>query len=128
LGLVSHATVAEAARTRGVSDETSAGSLDRGVARAVAWGAWERLERVFTDSPTLEAAYHLREALTDLCERDETQAGTTSRCGPGRSGCVAGFNHRVKVLKRRCYGSFDVGRLFQRLTRDRHGYPLFGHT
>jgi hypothetical protein len=90
--------------------------------------AWERLERVFTDSPQLEAAYHLREALTDLCERDETQAGTTSRCGPGRSGCVAGFNHRVKVLKRRCYGSFDVGRLFQRLTRDRHGYPLFGHT
>ncbi len=44
------------------------------------------------------------------------------------SGFVEGFNHRVQVLKRRCYGIFDVGRLFQRLTLDLHGYPLFGHT
>jgi transposase len=44
------------------------------------------------------------------------------------SGCVEGFNNRVKVLKRRCYGIFDVGRLFQRLTLDLHGYHLFGHT
>jgi transposase len=41
---------------------------------------------------------------------------------------VEGFNHRVKVLKRRCYGIFDGGRLFQRLTLDLHGYQLFGHT
>jgi transposase len=44
------------------------------------------------------------------------------------SGCVEGFNNRVKVLKRRCYGIFDVGRRFQRLTLDLHGYHLFGHT
>ena len=44
------------------------------------------------------------------------------------SGFVEGFNNRVKVLKRRCYGIFDVGRLFQRLTLDLHGYQLFGHT
>lgn len=42
------------------------------------------------------------------------------------SGFVEGFNNRVKVLKRRCYGIFDVGRLFQRLTLDVHGYALFG--
>jgi transposase len=44
------------------------------------------------------------------------------------SGFVEGFNNRVKVLKRRCYGIFDVGRLFQRLALDLHGYQLFGHT
>jgi transposase len=43
------------------------------------------------------------------------------------SGFVEGFNHRVKVLKRRCYGIVDVGRLFQRLRLDLHGYQLFGH-
>jgi transposase len=44
------------------------------------------------------------------------------------SGFVEGFNNRVKVLRRRCYGIFDVGRLLQRLTLDLHGYRRFGHT
>jgi transposase len=48
--------------------------------------------------------------------------------GRQTSGFVEGFNNRVKVLKRRCDGILDVGRLFQRLTRDLHGYQLFGHT
>lgn len=42
------------------------------------------------------------------------------------SGFVEGFNNRVKVLKRRCYGIFDVDRLFQRLTLDTKGFELFG--
>jgi len=33
------------------------------------------LERVFTYSPKIEAAYHLREDLTELFERDYTKAG-----------------------------------------------------
>jgi transposase len=41
------------------------------------------------------------------------------------SGFVEGFNNRVKVLKRRCYGIFDVGRLFQRLALDLFGYARF---
>jgi transposase len=41
------------------------------------------------------------------------------------SGFVEGFNNRVKVLKRRCYGIFDRNRLFQRLTLDIHGYENF---
>ena len=41
------------------------------------------------------------------------------------SGFVEGFNNRVKVLKRRCYGIFDVKRLFQRLTLDIQGYERF---
>jgi transposase len=123
---------------------------------------WELLERVFTSSPKIEAAYHLREDLTALFERDDTKAG--AKCairawckrvrasglaefdsfrgtidrwldkithdfqGRQTSGFVEGFNTRVKVLKRRCYGLFNVGRLFQRLTLDLHGYQLFGHT
>lgn len=44
------------------------------------------------------------------------------------SGFVEGFNHRIKVLKRRCYGIFDVKRIFQRLTLDLQGYERFGST
>jgi transposase len=123
---------------------------------------WERLERLFIYSPKSEAAYHLREDLTDLFERDDTKAGakgairawckqvrrsglaefesflgTINRWmdeitnyfqGRQTSGFVEGFNNRVKVLKRRCYGIVNVSRLFQRLTLDLHGYQLFGHT
>ena len=41
------------------------------------------------------------------------------------SSFVEGFNNRVKVLKRRCYGIFDIDHLFQRLTLDIHGYERF---
>lgn len=41
------------------------------------------------------------------------------------SGFVEGFNTRVKVLKRRCYGIYDLGRLFQRLTLDVRGHAMF---
>jgi transposase len=41
------------------------------------------------------------------------------------SGFVEGFNNRIKVLKRRCYGMFDVKRFFQRLTLDVNGYERF---
>jgi transposase len=123
---------------------------------------WDLLERLFTHSPKIEAAYHLREDLTELFERDDTKAGakcairawckrvrqsglaefesflgtierwmdeiTNDFQGRQTSGFVEGFNNRVKVLTRRCYGIFNVGRLFQRLTLDLHGYQLFGHT
>jgi transposase len=44
------------------------------------------------------------------------------------SGFVEGVNNRIKVLKRRCFGIFDVNRLFQRLTLDLHGYTRFPAT
>jgi transposase len=44
------------------------------------------------------------------------------------SGFVEGFNNRIKVLKRRCYGIFDVKHIFQRLTLDLHGYERFAST
>jgi len=44
------------------------------------------------------------------------------------SGFVEGFNNKVKVLKRRCYGIFNLQHLFQRIYLDLHGYRLFSAT
>jgi transposase len=41
------------------------------------------------------------------------------------SAFVEGLNNKLKVLKRRCYGRCNVGRLFQRLTLDLDGYRRF---
>jgi transposase len=41
------------------------------------------------------------------------------------SGFVEGFNNKVKVLKRRCYGISNLKHLFQRIYLDLHGYRLF---
>ena len=41
------------------------------------------------------------------------------------SGLVEGINNKIKVLKRRCYGIFNLGHLFQRLFLDLEGYRLF---
>lgn len=40
------------------------------------------------------------------------------------SGFVEGLNHKIKVLKRRCYGLLNPARLFQRLHLDLAGYRL----
>jgi transposase len=44
------------------------------------------------------------------------------------SGFVEGFNNKVKILKRRCYGIFNPKHLFQRIFLDLHGYQLFAAT
>ena len=41
------------------------------------------------------------------------------------SGFVEGLNNKIKVLKRRCYGLFNLDHLFQRLFLDLEGYVLF---
>ncbi len=45
------------------------------------------------------------------------------------SGFVEGLNNKIKVLKRRCYGLFNLKHLFQRIFLDLEGYRLFaeGH-
>ena len=45
--------------------------------------------------------------------------------GRNTSGFVEGFNNKVKVLKRRCYGIFDENSLFRRLFLDCTGYEIF---
>ena len=45
------------------------------------------------------------------------------------SGFVEGLNNKIKVLKRRCYGIFNIKNLFQRLHLDISGYRiLLGNT
>lgn len=41
------------------------------------------------------------------------------------SGFVEGFNNKLKVLKRRCYGIFNLKNLFRRIYLDLEGYRLF---
>jgi transposase len=41
------------------------------------------------------------------------------------SGFVEGFNNKLKVIKRRCYGILNVTHLFQRIQLDLYGYALF---
>lgn len=41
------------------------------------------------------------------------------------SGFVEGFNNKIKVIKRRCYGIFNVDHLFQRIFLDIEGYHRF---
>ena len=41
------------------------------------------------------------------------------------SGFVEGFNNKIKVIKRRCYGILNVNHLFQRIYLDIEGYSLF---
>nr|QNO48876.1 hypothetical protein JFFFLBDL_00001 [Methanosarcinales archaeon ANME-2c ERB4] len=41
------------------------------------------------------------------------------------SGFVEGLNNKIKVIKRRCYGIFNVEHLFQRIHLDLAGYSLF---
>jgi transposase len=41
------------------------------------------------------------------------------------SGFVEGLNNKIKVLKRRCYGIFDVKNLFRRISLDLNGYEKF---
>jgi len=42
-----------------------------------------------------------------------------------RSGFVEGLNNKLKVLKRRCYGIYNLRHLFQRITLDQEGYHRF---
>jgi len=44
------------------------------------------------------------------------------------SGFVEGFNNKVKVLKRRAYGLYNLKHLFQRIYLDIQGYRLFAQT
>lgn len=41
------------------------------------------------------------------------------------SGFVEGLNNKLKVLKRRCYGLFNLDHFFQRISLDLAGYHLF---
>jgi transposase len=46
-------------------------------------------------------------------------------CQRQNSGFVEGLNNKLKVLKRRCFGIYNLGHLFQRITLDLNGYRRF---
>ena len=41
------------------------------------------------------------------------------------SGFVEGFNNKLKVMKRRCYGILNLKHMFQRLVLDTIGYGIY---
>jgi transposase len=43
------------------------------------------------------------------------------------SGFVEGLNNKIKVIKRRCYGIYNLGRLFQPIWLDVDGRRLLGY-
>lgn len=43
------------------------------------------------------------------------------------SGFVEGFNNKIKVLKRRCYGIYNLTHIYQRLFLDIEGYRLYAY-
>jgi transposase len=45
--------------------------------------------------------------------------------GRHTSGFVEGFNNKIKVIKRRCYGIFDENSLFRRIFLDTEGYGKY---
>jgi transposase len=47
------------------------------------------------------------------------------RKGRKNSGFIEGLNNKIKIIKRRCYGIFDVSSLYQRIYLDLEGYQLF---
>ncbi len=53
---------------------------------------------------------------------DEITNYFVNRCN---SGFVEGLNNKLKVLKRRCYGLFNLNHFFQRISLDLAGYRLF---
>jgi transposase len=117
------------------------------------------VDRLFALSPSLEAAYALREDLTLIFDtapaknkakrllRDwqakvsasgldcfDTFLDTLNRFWNEitnyfidfqSSGFIEGLNNKLKVLKRRCYGLFNLTHLFQRIFLDLEGYRLF---
>jgi transposase len=41
------------------------------------------------------------------------------------SGFIEGYNNKIKVVKDRCDGIFNIPHLFQRIYHDLEGYRLF---
>jgi transposase len=94
------------------------------------------LRRFFEHSASAKQAYILREQLSGLhCFDDFLKLLNTGWeeitnyfIQRENSGFVEGFNNKVKILKRRCYGIFNLKHLFQRIYLDLNGYRLFAPT
>jgi transposase len=81
---------------------------------------WERLERVFTGSPKIEAAYNLREDLTNLFERGDTKAG--AKCA------IRAWGKRVRASGLAEFEGFlgTIDRWMDKVTNDFQGRQTSG--
>lgn len=82
---------------------------------------WFQMWREFITGQTIEGFETFLTTLEN--HRDEITNYFLDR---QTSGFVEGFNNKIKVLKQRCYGLFNLTHLFQRLQLDLAGYRLFG--
>lgn len=80
-------------------------------------GIWAGVVRLF--------GMNLFESFLSTLEK-HTEEITNYFTGRLTSGFAEGLNNKIKVIKRRCYGIFNVNHLFQRIFIDMEGYSLFG--
>jgi len=80
-------------------------------------GIWSEVVRLFgmnLSESFLSASEKYMEEITDYFS------------GRLTGGFAEGLNSKIRVIKRRCYGIFNVRHLFQRIFIDTEGYSLFG--
>ena len=95
--------------------------FEKDIDRSRAWGYFNGWQELVKDSGLAEFEPFLK-TLTRW--RNEIANYFLDR---ESSGFVEGLNNKIKVLKRRCYGIFNLNHLRQRLRLDLEGYALFGH-
>ncbi len=81
--------------------------------RLVAWMAEVEQSSISQFDRFIETLRKYKEQISNYFRKRET------------SGFVEGFNNKVKVTKRRCYGILSVKTFFQRLFLDTQGYDVF---
>jgi transposase len=101
LRILVNSTVTDVARKLEVSEDIVNGAVERWLPPEVDWEEFLELKVIGID----EISLYFLEGWT--------------------SGFVEGFNNKIKVLKRRCYGIFDVKNLFRRISLDLHGHEKF---
>ncbi len=79
------------------------------------------LRRFFAHSALAKQAYGLRERLTAIFDMNLSKKQAQSKI----LRWIQQIQKSGKVLKRRCYGIFNLQHLFQRIYLDLHGYRLF---
>jgi transposase len=87
------------------------------------------LRLLFRYLPKLKLAYGLQQQLTAIFDQPISPASAKTKIGyfvnRDNSSFVEGLDNKLKALKRRCYGLFNLKHLFQRIFLDLEGYRLF---
>ena len=90
-------------------------SKDQAITKIQSWQAQVRASGLKCYEPFLQTLETWREEITNYFPQRHN------------SGFVEGLNNKIKVLKRRCYGIFNLSHLFQRISLDLEGYRRFAN-